>query len=153
MRGGAVRINAPGARTPFAQGPTQPYTTLQAIALSALYSATDGDTGWTSTNWMAGEPCTNSWRGVDCSGDRVGDLEMDGFGLTGTLPTQIGYLTSWTSDFQMEDNQFTGDITHTHMSSHIAPSFPHPPSSVREGSTKYERCRKSMCACELCVVL
>ena len=42
--------------------------TNQRDALVSLYSATGG-AGWTtSTNWLTGDPCTNNWVGVLCSG-------------------------------------------------------------------------------------
>lgn len=42
----------------------------QRDALVALYGATGGS-GWTaagSANWLTGDPCTNGWAGVICSG-------------------------------------------------------------------------------------
>ncbi len=42
--------------------------TNQRDALVSLYSATGGASWTTSTNWLTGDPCTNNWVGVLCSG-------------------------------------------------------------------------------------
>ena len=47
-------------------------------ALSQLYSSTEGASWYTNTNWMDGDPCTDSWYGVSCSLGVVVDLEVVG---------------------------------------------------------------------------
>ena len=79
------------------------------VALAALYEATGG-ASWGSngngdckTGWMVGEPCsgaTANWAGLFCSSDgRVEQVYLYGCGLGGTLPTQVGLLTTATQHF------------------------------------------------------
>ena len=69
-------------------------------ALSALYSATNGD-GWSDKdNWMSGDPCTNSWSGITCRNvvegtKTIGQLQRYGNNLVGSLPTELGDLVSF----------------------------------------------------------
>ena len=62
-------------------------------ALVALYDATNGP-GWReSTGWLAGTtPC--SWYGVTCVDSAVTRLELDDNGLTGSIPAELGDLSS-----------------------------------------------------------
>ena len=73
-------------------------------ALVALYEGTGGSSGgWSSdANWMGNDvtgdskdPCDNAWYGVTCSSSgEVTALDAVSNGLAGTLPTQLGDLTS-----------------------------------------------------------
>ncbi len=46
--------------------PWCPLPFLQLLALTDLYSATNGS-GWSvKTNWLTGDPCVNAWFGVMC---------------------------------------------------------------------------------------
>ena len=45
---------------------------------------------------MTGDPCTNSWYGVDCTSGIVGGLRLDTNNLIGTLPTDVEDLTGLT---------------------------------------------------------
>ena len=45
-------------------------------ALSLFYVATGGSSWTTKTNWMNGDPCSNSWFGVTCSGSNVVSLSL-----------------------------------------------------------------------------
>ena len=82
--------------------------TDQYTALSALYDSAGGG-GWRNqSNWMDGEagPCTGSWYGVTCdSAGEVEGLHAVGNGLSGTLPTELGDLTSMKSG---HDTDFAG---------------------------------------------
>ena len=63
-------------------------------ALLALYNATDGPNWTNSTDWVSDttsscDPCT--WFGVVCNANnRVTELNIDGNGLIGQLPSEIG---------------------------------------------------------------
>ena len=66
-------------------------------ALEALYNATDGANWTTNTNWTS-DASLSSWHGVTTNSDgRVTELELDGNGLSGTLPTELGDLTELAS--------------------------------------------------------
>ena len=101
-------------------------------ALTAFYKSTKV-TNWAptpqpNTRWMIGDPCTNSngvWYGITCStggataevltfdlsGDGATDL-VTGCGTApcGTLPTELGGLTSLTSTFSLYGNKLVGPI-------------------------------------------
>ena len=85
-------------------------------ALVALYEGTGGSSdGWTSaTHWMnndgtqdSKDPCENSWYGVTCDSGNVTQLSLGGNALTGTLPTEMGLLTSMENDFKFHSNSFS----------------------------------------------
>lgn len=59
-------------------------------ALEALYDATDGANWTTNTNWKTGDPCTNNWHGVTCSGGNVTKIDLDFNSLSGSIPTTNG---------------------------------------------------------------
>ena len=63
-------------------------------ALMALYKSAGG-TGWTDkTNWDSAEPL-NTWFGVTLLGnDRVAELDLSANNVRGTLPADLGSLTS-----------------------------------------------------------
>ena len=67
------------------------------VALEALYNATDGTNWTTSTNWTS-DATLSAWHGVTTDSDgRVTELELDGNGLSGTLPAELGDLTELAS--------------------------------------------------------
>lgn len=46
----------------------------QVAALVDLYTSTSGSAWTTSTNWLSGDPCTNAWWGVGCTGTTSHDV-------------------------------------------------------------------------------
>lgn len=77
--------------------------TAEFPALQALYEATSGVTWQRSDSWMSNYACTGttpffstpSWYGVQsCYMGDVQRLVLGSNGLRGTIPTQIGALTS-----------------------------------------------------------
>ena len=88
-------------------------TTADRAALTALYNNTNGP-HWTSgcaTNWNTDKPLKN-WHGVNTNSGRVTRLNLADCGLTGTIPTQIGQLTSLTN-LDLSGNNLTGAIPNT----------------------------------------
>ena len=77
-------------------------------ALVALYNSTNG-AGWVNnTNWLATDtPC--SWYGVSCGGGYVTSLNLDANLLTGSIPAELGNLTSLSS-LSLSQNQVSGSI-------------------------------------------
>ena len=61
------------------------------ISLETLYDSTNGPYWLSSTNWLQGDPCDRSWRGVTCSSDNatVVGLDLRNNNLTGTLPQEL----------------------------------------------------------------
>ena len=89
-------------------------------ALAAFYSATGGPNWLTKTNWMdGGFACTGDnylypdarFYGVSaCSRGEIQDLELDSNSLVGTLPTQVGALTSLSYHLIASKNSLSGTL-------------------------------------------
>ncbi len=77
-------------------------------ALVALYNATDGENWANKQNWLSDEPL-DDWFGIVVTNGRVTELALASNQLTGTIPTQLGDLTSLTR-LWLWANQLTGSI-------------------------------------------
>ena len=82
-------------------------------ALIALYVATDGDNWRNNANWdINATPTPNeldSWHGVTVRQGKVAELSLSINNLTGTLPAELGDLTSL-SRLWMWHNSLSGEI-------------------------------------------
>jgi len=63
----------------------------ECVGLVEIYEKTGGD-GWKNRWLVDTEPC--GWPGVMCEEGHVTQLELEGFGLSGNLPDQIGNFTN-----------------------------------------------------------
>ena len=77
-------------------------------ALIALYNATDGANWANNQNWLSDEPL-GDWYGVTVSDGRVTELNLRGNQLTGSIPAELGNLSSLTW-LNLGGNQLTGSI-------------------------------------------
>jgi hypothetical protein len=86
-------------------------------ALVALYDSAGG--AWTTvTNWQywkVNDPCDVDgagavWKGVSCASNAVVGLERTFQNLMGTLPTELGHLTSITGGLELQSNYLTGTV-------------------------------------------
>ena len=76
------------------------------LALIALYNSTDGP------NWTIPWPITlpiEYWPGVYLQNNRVVQLFVEGYGLSGIIPTEIGNLTELTY-LSLSQNNLSGNI-------------------------------------------
>ena len=78
-------------------------------ALIALYCATDGPNWTNSTNWLTAQPL-GSWHGVTTGANgRVNRVALPENNLVGTIPPQLGGLTSLRG-LVLHTNELTGSI-------------------------------------------
>ena len=82
---------------------------IERSALIALYDSTDGNNWNEKANWLgpAGAECT--WFGVVCSGGSVHILSLYSNNLNGSIPPELGNLTSLRT-LSLGDNQLSGSI-------------------------------------------
>ncbi|MEN8249449.1 MAG: gliding motility-associated C-terminal domain-containing protein [Bacteroidota bacterium] len=92
----------------FYSNPAKAQTDVSdSLALVALYNSTNGP-GWTdNTNWLTGT--VDTWYGIFVDGSRVSSLNLNYNNLVGTIPADLGNLTSLTS-LSLTGNQLSGSI-------------------------------------------
>ena len=84
-------------------------TDTDGAALIALYAATDGPNWADAENWLTDAPL-GDWHGVETDGrGRVTELSLSGNDLTGTIPPELGDLSSLT-ELSLYSNGLTGTI-------------------------------------------
>ena len=84
--------------------------TIENDALIALYNSTTGEHWTNSYNWNSGHPCGDNWKGVQCNSEgNITSLKLGDNNLTGTIPPEIGNLTSL-KYLHLYDNNLTGSI-------------------------------------------
>ena len=100
LKENAIDRSVPGADTTWGHGfavlppITRDAAALQRAALVALYNATDGDNWDDNTNWLSDRPL-DEWHGVFAdSNGRVTFLDLQGNGLSGVVPPELGNLAS-----------------------------------------------------------
>jgi hypothetical protein len=83
-------------------------TANQCTALVNFFKATGGY-GWLDMEgWFIGDPCTEPWEGITCTGSNVSAIELDTNNLTGSLPNLSPFIGLTILDFQ--DNAIGGSL-------------------------------------------
>lgn len=82
---------------------------IERDALIALYNSTNGDTWTDNTGWLGAAGTECGWYGVGCFDGHVQWLNMNTNQLNGSLPAELGDLTSLTT-LWLYSNQLTGSI-------------------------------------------
>ncbi len=77
------------------------------LALVALYQATDGPNWKNHTNWLQGP--VSKWHGVTVQGNRVYQVNLWDNGLSGTIPSEIGFLNGM-AEFSLGMSDLEGPI-------------------------------------------
>ncbi|XP_011031253.1 PREDICTED: protein STRUBBELIG-RECEPTOR FAMILY 5 [Populus euphratica] len=78
-------------------------------ALNVMFTSLNSPSklsGWQSSG---GDPCGDSWEGIQCSGSSVTQIKLSGFGLTGSLGYQLSNLKSVTY-FDVSKNNLKNDM-------------------------------------------
>ena len=89
--------------------PISPQERIERDALAALYEATDGPNWLNNTNWLSDEPL-DEWYGVTTNAyGHVTSLSLDGNGLTGEIPPELGNIANLES-LNLHNNQLTQAI-------------------------------------------
>jgi len=78
-------------------------------ALIALYNSTDGVNWKNNSGWLGAAGTECGWYRVVCSGGHVTYLTLNWNQLNGSLPAELGNLSSLV-ELRLEDNQLTGSI-------------------------------------------
>ncbi len=95
---------------PAAAQTPQPNPSVDRAALVALYNAANGENWRDNTNWLNDDVPLSEWYGVDTDASgRVTVLIFHGNNLTGTIPSELGNLSSLTS-LHLDGNSMTGTI-------------------------------------------
>eukprot|EP00252_Welwitschia_mirabilis_P023526 TRINITY_DN6674_c0_g1_i2.p1 TRINITY_DN6674_c0_g1~~TRINITY_DN6674_c0_g1_i2.p1 ORF type:complete len:718 (-),score=125.25 TRINITY_DN6674_c0_g1_i2:489-2642(-) len=82
-------------------------------ALQGIYQSLNRPqqlTGWTANG--GADPCTQSWKGVTCTGSSVTSLRIPGLGISGSLYYQMSSLSSLTV-LDMSNNAISGSIPYS----------------------------------------
>ncbi len=77
-------------------------------ALYALYNDTNGDQWIDNTNWLSDEP-VSTWYGITVSGGNVVNIQSVFNGLAGSIPPELGNLTSL-EELNLQSRGLTGSI-------------------------------------------
>ncbi|XP_057514879.1 protein STRUBBELIG-RECEPTOR FAMILY 5 [Actinidia eriantha] len=78
-------------------------------ALNVMYTSLSSPSqldGWKSSG---GDPCSESWKGITCSGSSVTEIDLSDLGVTGSMGYQLSSLTSVTY-FDLSKNNLKNDI-------------------------------------------
>jgi Leucine-rich repeat (LRR) protein len=84
--------------------------TLECEALESLYNSTHGDIWTNNDGWLVTyTPCSTPWFGVTCSGGHVTELDLRLNQLTGSIPPELGELSSLL-ELNLSNNEISGSI-------------------------------------------
>ncbi|MCK5535840.1 MAG: hypothetical protein KAI79_03385, partial [Bacteroidales bacterium] len=94
-------LEAPLTTKSLKANPIVSVNETDSLALVALYNATDGENWTDNSNWLTGR--VSDWYGITINDEgRVTQIRLNGssttkFGLSGSIPAEIGNLTQLTS--------------------------------------------------------
>ena len=106
-----LAVNA-GAAVPWSEEDcnsfTFPSNPTQRDVLQKFYCDTGGPS-WTNKNRWGAATLSNDWHGIFFDSGNVIDISLNGNQLTGTIPAELGSLTSLTALY-LDQNQLSGTI-------------------------------------------
>uniref|UniRef100_A0A7S2K8S2 Leucine-rich repeat-containing N-terminal plant-type domain-containing protein n=1 Tax=Leptocylindrus danicus TaxID=163516 RepID=A0A7S2K8S2_9STRA len=107
--GGGTPVNPVPSLNPSAS-PTMNYGNVQYMALTELYTATNGDTWLNNDLWLSASASICDWYGVVCTNENseiITALQLSANNLNGTIPAAIALLKELT-DLELYENAITG---------------------------------------------
>jgi Leucine-rich repeat (LRR) protein len=91
-----IQVSSEGSETFTSCATVTEIQQSECNALVALYNSTDGGDWTHNQNWLqTNTPC--SWDGVTCNSGTVTELSLSFFGLSGSIPADLGDLSNLTS--------------------------------------------------------
>ncbi|KAK4748322.1 hypothetical protein SAY87_014908 [Trapa incisa] len=78
-------------------------------ALNVMYTSLHSPSSLNDWKSSGGDPCGDSWKGIECSGSSVTKIDLPDLGLSGSLGYQLTNLKSVTY-FDLSNNNLNGDI-------------------------------------------
>jgi Leucine-rich repeat (LRR) protein len=78
------------------------------LVLVKLYNDTDGPNWTNKSNWLSNSPI-RTWYGVTVVGDNITEIRLKKNNLTGTIPSELGQLTSM-KYLSLDTNKLSGNI-------------------------------------------
>jgi len=96
---------------------------VQRFSLASFYFATGGDASWEKNDWLDGPECGDdnqeAWFGINCNPDGdVRALVLDAWGLSGTIPPEVGHLYKLENLILKNNPKLTGwiPVSFSHLS-------------------------------------
>ncbi|XP_048140135.1 protein STRUBBELIG-RECEPTOR FAMILY 5-like [Rhodamnia argentea] len=102
----ALLVTCIGTLTPWVHSKTN---ARDVSALNVMYSSMNSPSALTGWKSSGGDPCGESWKGIDCSGSSVTEINLSDLGLSGSMGYLLSSLTSVTN-FDLSKNNLNGDI-------------------------------------------
>jgi Leucine-rich repeat (LRR) protein len=104
-----LQDRTPDLIEPVPQPPALAINSSDSLALVALYNSTDGANWTDNTNWLGEFDPVSTWYGVIVEGDRVTRLYLSNNELDGSIPSEIGDLTSL-QRLYLQNNELSSSI-------------------------------------------
>jgi len=86
---------------------TDPLLAADSVILLELYNKTNGASWINNSNWLTGP--VSSWYGITVVSNRVTEIKLKENNLTGTIPLELGQLTSL-EYLSLDTNNLSGNI-------------------------------------------
>lgn len=78
------------------------------LVLVKLFNDTDGPNWTNNSNWLSNQP-VRTWYGITVSGDNITEIKLKENNLTGSIPAELGQLTSL-QFLSLDTNNLSGNI-------------------------------------------
>ena len=62
-------------------------------ALENLYNSLNGGDWTSSANWLTGDPCSDAWHGITCTGSVIENIDLASNNVFGIIPSSFSIST------------------------------------------------------------